>query len=297
MSSRSEAYLAELDRRLARRVAEPRRGELIAELRSHLHLHANDTGSESEALQPLGPVELVAEDLIRSESGLDVRSPWRLAALPLVLLVLSSTIPLFMAWVLHFESLPYTTVQIGSEYVILAAFAWCVWRSRRWLLLPVIVALLLIDGIGLVSMATTGPVLHDRQAMDGKVEALRVYRTWPPPANTAVEVGETADRHRYYVPGRRSLTFPRRLPYGFGVHWNLKVHEYDTVLGAQEARRRWKSEGGAFMDRVLLQLLLIVTSTFCWKLSVFALLNGCLLKFHAIRRHLIHRRKVLPKVS
>lgn len=179
MSDRIEAYLSELDRRLTRRVPEPRRSELIAELRSHLHLQAKDVGEEA-ALVAMGPIALLAGDLIRSESGVDVKSVWKLAAVPLIWFLLYLLVPLApllglgnqRLFVLYDWYVPFS--QVG-----LAVFAWAVWRSKRWLAVPLgaLFALFIVSGIAVEASRVNQPTQAEiiaKKVLAGDLSTARV---------------------------------------------------------------------------------------------------------------------------
>ncbi len=201
----------------------------------------------------------------------------------------------FMIWVLHLETLPYTEMLIGLEYAILATFALCVWRSRRWLVLPIAVAFLALDAVGYVEMAVVyHPIDIGHEVLAGNVEAARVEPVWPPPPSPgrAVDAHEYAGQHGYYVPGR-SMDFKRRIPFGFGTSISVEVSGYDTVYSPAEARRRWESDGRAFLGQGWRSLASDFLFRIGWSIGVFALLNALILRLDARRRRLIHRKSRL----
>jgi len=287
MSERIETYLAELDRRLAIRVPEKRRSELIAELRSHLHLRAKDAGEdEAQTLEALGPLALVAEDLIRSESGVDVRSPWRLAALPLGLLVLHWAIP----WVLMAFAHRWYDVQVTLEVVVLVAFAWAVWRSKRWLALPIAAMLLLVNAYGFVSTDWQAPfwsageqLTMARRVLTGDIEAAR--------ANGS-DVG-------YLAPSVGEQRIALNLPFTFGNSVNIATWPMlAPVPSRHEAQQRWESDGAAYLAATEgvnwgQRATLVHLAFLGWQIGVFALLNALILRLDARRRRLIHRKSRL----
>lgn len=145
MSDLTKAYLAQIERLLEKHIPEPRRSEMLAELRSHLHLAAKDfleLGVSQEdawhdAIRNLGSAQVVAGDLIRQYRGYDRRPAWQLALLPVtaLLIVTLGTISLPLLW---WTRISQHFVLMDGGLIVLGCFAFAVWRSRRWLVGPVL---------------------------------------------------------------------------------------------------------------------------------------------------------------
>lgn len=148
MSERIDSYLAEIDRLLKRQMPEKLRLERIAEMRGHLHLSSRDLidggvaaeDAEKESLRNLGAAREVAENLIRQQCGYSRRSAWMLALFP-ILLTLSSQAFLFV----YLPGVPWwenywIPIMRWAGVPVYLAFAWQVWRTRRWLVAPLSVA-------------------------------------------------------------------------------------------------------------------------------------------------------------
>lgn len=150
---RFEEYLGEVDKRMAGRVDEFKREELIAELRSHLALSLRAGEEESgmerpeavrASLRGLGAPEIVAEDLIRQVTGRSSKSSWRLARWPMGLDLLAyfalPAVLLCLPLVYRDPSLLAISGWLGL--VSLIWFCRAVHVSRRWLIKPMATAIL-----------------------------------------------------------------------------------------------------------------------------------------------------------
>lgn len=149
MNERFDGYFEDLNVRLAPHFELNKRKEVIAELRSHATYGARDAQEElglnleeatRSALRSLGPVETVAEDLVRQHRGGTVKSPWRLLRFVIALYVLQAVIlPILELVTKGRLSNPFSTIgQITAwlPTMMLFAFGFAVWRSRRWLVKP-----------------------------------------------------------------------------------------------------------------------------------------------------------------
>jgi hypothetical protein len=180
MSSRLQAYLDDLNGRLAPHLDDARRAEVLAELRSHLTLSARDAEAELDmtpdeaaraALRALGPVATVAEDLVRQHRGGTARSAWRVALPTLALYVLGYGIsPLCVA--LNPGSPLATLPLLLVPPLCLVVFMVAVWRSRRWLI-PVVAAGIAATSV-VTSLVTATPAYRAAAAHTvGGVEGMR----------------------------------------------------------------------------------------------------------------------------
>lgn len=146
MNERIEAYLAVLNKHLEGRVRDDLRSQRVAELRSHLHLAIHDhmaggmdeDASIRKSLQNLGSAKVVAEDLVRQHRGFDRKSPWILLTMPLGLLVVFQVLT-FQGPLFRENNGLYWTAMIKWSWIpLFVVFALQVWRSRRWLVTPMV---------------------------------------------------------------------------------------------------------------------------------------------------------------
>lgn len=290
MSERIEAYLSELDRRLVRRVPEPRRSELVAELRSHLHLQAKDT-DELGALTVMGPVRLVAEDLIRSESGVDTRSVWKLAAVPLVWFLLYLLMPLVAPFLgLGNQSLfAVYEFSVPFSQVGIAVFGLAVWRSKRWLVVPMgaLFALFIVSSIGVIASRVNQPT--PAEIMGQKVLAGDL---------TAAKVDGGA--RGYLAPRMHDPTMMTEFNI-YGVRIRLPGDPHlAPVVSAERALQLWREDGeaylrynsrsGAMARRVMESAVLLPLNV-----AIFAAINGLVLLADAgRRRRIVAKSQVAP---
>lgn len=155
MSNRLESYLEDLRGRLVRHFEPKRLDEVIAEMRSHVTYSARDAQAElgmeadeamRSALAALGPVETVAEDLVHQHRGGTTKSEWQVVKVPLILYVISSFVlpTLFLVFGL-FPVYQFTIPGKLMAYmptVVLLTFMIAIWRSRRWLVKPMVLGIL-----------------------------------------------------------------------------------------------------------------------------------------------------------
>lgn len=167
MSDLVSVYLQHVDRLLAKHIPQPRRQEMIAELRSHLYFAAKDfmqlgvPADEAwhDALRRLGSAQVVADDLIRQYRGYDHRPAWRLAWLPLLLTALTLV---SMAVAVRSPSHFLTQrIMAWGGLVVFAGFGYAVWRSRRWLVGPLVI-LSAVLGLAPVLWLTAGTAVVQR---------------------------------------------------------------------------------------------------------------------------------------
>jgi hypothetical protein len=148
MSDLVEIYLSDVRKKLGKHMSEQVADIRIAELRSHLHLAIRDlaaTGRSGghaalQAIGNLGSSRVIADDLIYQHRGYRTRSAWLLAAFPISVLLAISVALYFVSWPLPW----WPWVGQFSGVVLFPAFAWAVWRSRRWLVGPVVIVTLVL---------------------------------------------------------------------------------------------------------------------------------------------------------
>jgi hypothetical protein len=167
MSKRLESYLEDLRGRLVRHFEAKRLDEVIAEMRSHVTYSARDAqtelGMESDeavrsALAALGPVGTVAEDLVRQHRGGTAKSDWQVARVPIALYVLMTFILPMIT--LTFGLYSFTSFSLLGRLhallptTVLLAFVVAVWRSRRWLVKPMLFGI-----VGCMAVSLTLPLI------------------------------------------------------------------------------------------------------------------------------------------
>jgi len=134
-----EKYLNDLDRLLSKRINEPRCSELVAEVRAHLSLAVKDlgTGAEQQAINELGSARMVAQELIRQETGMSIKPAWKLVRVSLLFLILALALDLGVLFQQPtFGTMKLTMWSQGLFIVSLVGFGIVVFKSRRWLVVP-----------------------------------------------------------------------------------------------------------------------------------------------------------------
>jgi hypothetical protein len=151
-----DRYLDELEGLLKKRVGKEARVKMVDEIHAHLLMSKRDliaSGTSPEeaeklALEHFGNPTLVAADLIRQHTGVNTKSVWKLAKLPMALFLLTFCFGIVMNFSM---TMVPTWFQIYRACMILCllGFAFAVLKSRRWLLMPMVWLLL---GCRLVSI-------------------------------------------------------------------------------------------------------------------------------------------------
>lgn len=144
-----DAYLARLTKRIDRRLPVDEAHDHVQEIGQHIaecraSLEQAGVGPEQaevEALRQLGSERLIAEGLIREHRGFGLRSVWRIALIPSIVLLVALLVPeAFMVWPIMMGALD---LMIWLPAIGTALFVFGCLRSRRVLLLPMATALLL----------------------------------------------------------------------------------------------------------------------------------------------------------
>jgi hypothetical protein len=165
-----ENYLEDLDRALGNRVPDAVRLNRVAEMRGHLHLsvrdlmangHSEDDAIE-KAVRQLGSARDVAYQFIRQHRGPSRRSAWTLSIWAFGFVLLANALGFFLRSVPSLY-IQWDLVRDCSWVPMFALFGWFVWRSRRWLVLPVSAFTLLAAVVpAIVFHFTDCPVACDR---------------------------------------------------------------------------------------------------------------------------------------
>ncbi|HEY3782232.1 MAG TPA: permease prefix domain 1-containing protein [Fimbriimonadaceae bacterium] len=151
MSTPIDQYLLAIEKKLKQRISSDRRTQIINEMRAHLTIAQKELmaqglaeeGASRLAVQRFGESEVVAGELVRQHTGVNTKSAWKLVWLPLLLLVASTV--LFVALYLPGRHFYWYPVSRGLQALSLVTFLAMVARSRRWLLTPMIAALLVLS--------------------------------------------------------------------------------------------------------------------------------------------------------
>jgi hypothetical protein len=150
MNEPRDAMLTDIESRLRNRVPSDRLTAVVDELRSHLEMSVREhvdggmslEDAERTAVADFGSPKVIAERIIRRERGYDKRSAWRLAAVPILLLLLQ-TFVLFTPGIVGgpFGLLDYLN---WVEMAFLASLFIVVWKTRRWIVLPLATVIVLL---------------------------------------------------------------------------------------------------------------------------------------------------------
>ncbi|MEZ0324488.1 MAG: hypothetical protein ACAH95_01160, partial [Fimbriimonas sp.] len=224
--------------------------EILRELRSHLWMSRQGAIVELElpteeadraAVGSLGSLELLAEDLIRRESGEETKSQWKLALVPGVLLLIAHASP-FVS-LLSRAYLPSAIVL--CEWLTLIAFVAAVVRSRRWLIAPMaawLLAATLLLGIG----ATT--FMNRVQGNAGVSELRERY--------TRAIAGDSASLPReggaYLAPVTRQVSYSSRLMFMPTTYVSAPEDRLvEAPMGTlAEAKAAWAKNGPAYLRQI-----------------------------------------------
>ncbi len=264
MSSLIETYLQELDQKLGKHVEPERRDEILRELRSHLwmsrqaaiqELHYSEEEAEKTAIGCVGSSALLAEDLVRRESGVESKAAWRLALLPMCIFALAQVAP----WATVFQGLSdYYWIISWISYASLLAFVWAVWRSRRWLVAPMAAVL------AFCFIATSLTFILAPQSFFfgvNKDTAMAGYKRQIEEATRDIKTGERAQKgdlaavqttagfdaprkvkneHSFSLP-----FLPFAIPSG-SVPWYTR----STFGTAADAEAKWKENGAGYLAQL-----------------------------------------------
>lgn len=302
MSNRLELYLETLRKHLGRHFEPSRLDEVIAEMRSHVTLSARDAerelGLEADeavrsALLALGPVETVAEDLVRQHRGGTSKSVWQVARLPIALYTipfLLLTLNALATGIPGVYDQPILGRIIGlMPTLALIAFAAAVWRSRRWLVMPMFAATLGCYLLGTLGWSIPGyrqvisrnevKAVSIRSMDDRLAEVDRQLRM--------VEMGAKGyleNREAFRLPGSNWFYVPEpmmmahRVPVAFLPMTVTLSSRMSTTLSERpwnsDLAENWTQYGAAMRDQLVEQRLSITneqkpTVGIIWSVSAF----------------------------
>lgn len=162
MPNLTDAYIARLSNRIGRKIPVLEVQDHVQEIRHHIAecratLERDGVAPEQaevEALKQLGSERLIAEGMIREHRGFAVRSVWRIALIPSLVLVVAFLVPeAFMIWPITMGAMD---VMIWLPAIGTALFVFACLRSRRILLLPM-AAVLVLTFAGSLLFFANGP--------------------------------------------------------------------------------------------------------------------------------------------
>ncbi len=268
MSSLIDTYLEDLGQRLSPHVSPEKRDEILMELRSHLlmsrraaieELELSEEEADTIALRLMGFSELLAEDLVRRESGVESKPAWRLALLPMGLFALAQIVP----WVFSTRG-SYELFWISDwlNYGSLLAFVWAVWRSRRWLIAPIAVVLTVCVAGVFLTMMLAPPAIWFGVS---KGEALAGYRRQIVEATEQIRAGELAMKgdlsavgtgDGFAAPELGTIQNSFSLPYlPFAIRGGDSAwYGRGTQPAAAAAQEKWKAHGAGYLAQLKEQI-------------------------------------------
>ena len=254
------SFLDDLSAKLQGKVDPDRSSEILQELQSHLResqqaareLGLDQDAAERVAIEAMGSVDLLAEDLIRRETGLETGPAWKFAALPAILLVLAETTALFLS--MRTQYLGYYWVTEWLHYAVLLTLAWALWRARRWLIGPMATALLAASLVGTLIFTFVPPDITQGQpkeavmqaynrestALQAKIDtATEALAGAPPKVSNGFEAP-----YAYDAESRMKLTY---LPVSIRIGSN-PAYLLQTYPTKQEAASIWRQQGDGYLS-------------------------------------------------
>ena len=271
MDSCFEVYIDSLRRRLSRRWSVAEVEDAVLEVSSHLAesrraLEAEGRSPEAsaaEALRRLGSDQLLAEKLIRARSGIDLRSSWRHAWLPSLLLVIATTLPLAFEHIDPLRVEPIARLVAWSSCAFLFALAVAGWRSRRVLAIPLAAAMSLSIAIVVVHTWTfgiagfTGSSNGLRQseiaALHGELQRLGSELAVARVAANGGEMPRDPMNGQYQAPSVQSVVSEADLGELPFISWKIdEGRDLCLVPTASEAgaRQLWSANGALYARKI-----------------------------------------------
>jgi hypothetical protein len=255
-----DAYQSRLRELLLRKLPESRTDELVREFASHLSMSTQaksaaglaETEAERQAVAELGSVEVLVEDLIRRESGIDTKSVWKIASWSIV----SFAVYGLGSWVYALRIQPYDPLPTElMGYAVLLIFGTAVWRSRRWLLLPMAVAAVICP-IMVTFMLLMQPMRvwagESRQAtLDGFDRQIARQRDDLRKGEAALRGNLAAVREgtQYRIPTETETISSLRLPFlPFSIPLpSTPQYTWLTSDSKTRAETAWKKDGSGYV--------------------------------------------------
>lgn len=264
MFSAFDAYLARLRKRL-RRLPAQEADDHVSEIRSHLKESAASLAKEGcaapqvEALKRIGSDRLVAENLMRTHSGIADKPAWRLAWVPLLVLLVGDLIPQASSEIPAVFFGVYSDYLIWFTWIAAVLFFIACFRSRRWLAKPVIAALAfaMITSVVLFAFGPAGVTAHSADERARDISAFDSYIAnldrKMKQAQVAIAGGNAPyESGNLWVPTisdtvsmARSNLWPIETETG-----REKVGRLIPVTGQAEARTMWQDAGTPYLEKL-----------------------------------------------
>jgi hypothetical protein len=238
MTKHVEEYLSDLRARLSKRLSKVRAEELVSEVQGHLILAVRDltaSGSSEEdaertAVLQMGSSKVLAHDLILQETGITTKPSWRVALVPLIILVGALTLEVCWPILGRLYAEHVFLVETVMMKAALLAFIIAVIRSRRWLLAPYLAVFVLCA----LAMGTMRTVFWSGAFPDVKMFALLKSKDTQV-SEAKAEVTRINGEAQYSTAALQAVREGKRLPayYGFVQRPNInKVGVGEFVWGS-----------------------------------------------------------------
>ncbi|MEZ0324487.1 MAG: hypothetical protein ACAH95_01155 [Fimbriimonas sp.] len=258
-------FLAAVEEGLAKHVAPDRSAEIVRELQSHLwmsrqgaieELHMLPEEADATSLRLMGSPQLLVEDLIRRESGVESKPAWKLAIVPIVFLVISQAAPWWFSFTGDFER--YWIAEL-LYYPVLLSFCWVVWRSRRWLIAPMAVTLVACTlAIGATMVMAPVSLFYgksSREALAGYDRELKEGATAKLQAERCIrgDLGAIRQGGQFIAPELAPTSGALHLPYlPFSIPTSSEPRWYGQrqYKSLEEAQARWKLYGASYLRQI-----------------------------------------------
>jgi hypothetical protein len=265
VSSRLEDYVARLEARLARSLPKEKAAQKAAEIRSHLQLAvegSSEPDAERKAVLALGSESQLADDLIRAEKGLSRKSIWWWS-LPSILFVAAIYGIVYNRNERGLD-LQWEGAALFAGVVVL--FFWSCLRSRRWLVVPVLAAVLVVA-------FTSVLIESSRNRLDPAARASRIHQ---------VQLGYEEAQEQLAAVRRLAASAPSNdpdylkapipvnvqvrsvfLPGDIGTRTEPRVGRVVAKTPA-EAEALWKANEAAYIAQVESEVVMYATSVRHW---------------------------------
>ena len=241
-------YLSRLQARLSRRLPEPVVREYVSEINLHIQESIADQVSRGQtveiatvhALKAVGSERLVADSLIRARNGINARSAWSFAWIPVCILMLYGLITMSFSLVEPPSERLVTIVSWLPNCFFLSLVVAC-WRSRRSLFGPMATTIAILFVATIVQVVGFSPIGVTSLSRHTRAQLLFSLRT---------SISNLEDQIQFAHTSSSDIPFPPSLRYG---HYFMAPKqaglkpEYGYALvpvpSQGEARKLWNKFG------------------------------------------------------
>jgi hypothetical protein len=275
MHSLFDTYLSRLTHRLSRRWPESKVADAVGELREHLAESRQSLLDEGltpdsamfEALRRLGSDRLLAENLIRADSGIEQKSIWRLAWLPVASILVFTALPNVLD---HLDPTLFelvTNMITWVSFVAVASFVWVIWRSRRVLFKPVLAALgasalfglIYAVSFGITGFSATSKAMRDENlaGFDRYIEQLEGREAAARSAMNGGELPKSGDGRSYDAPAVSVVAnFESAVPYLpiSRESSRKRIVALAPTASATTASELWKANGAEYLRGLAVEM-------------------------------------------